>query len=90
MSYDNLNRLLEKDAAALPSAEVIELFTADNKSKKRNPYIWDATFIGIGIGAFLWGLFVKEDCGTGIGATIFFFGLIRLLTRLLLDRREKK
>ena len=90
IGYDNLNRLLEKDAASLPSAEVIELFTANNKSKKRKPYIFDATFIGIGIGTFLWGLFVKEDWIMGIGAMIFFFGLMRLLIRLFLDRREKK
>ena len=90
MSYDNLNRLLEKDAATLPSAEVIELFTANNKSKKRKPYIFDATFVGIGIGVFLLGLFIEEDAWMGIGAIIFFFGLMRLLIRLLLDRREKK
>ena len=90
MSYDNLNRLLEKDAATLPSAEVIELFTANNKSKKRKPYIFDATFVGIGIGVFLLGLFTVEDAWMGIGAIIFFFGLMRLLIRLLLDRRENK
>lgn len=90
MGYDNLHHLLEKDANTLPQVEVIELFTANNSIKKRKPYIFDATFVGIGIGVFLLGLFVKEDCGTGIGAIIFFFGLMRLLIRLFLDRQEKK
>lgn len=90
MGYDSLNRLLEKDATSLPPAEVIELFTANYKNKKRNPYIWDATFVGIGIGAFLCGLLIEEDTWMGIGAIIFFYGLMRLLMRLLLDRREKK
>ena len=90
MGYDNLNRLLEKDAASLPSAEVIELFTANNSIKKRKPYIYDATFVGIGIGVIFCGLITEEDLWMGIGAIIFFFGLMRLLIRLFLDRREKK
>ena len=90
MGYDNLNRLLEKDAASLPSAEVIELFTANNSIKKRKPYIFDATFVGIGTGVFLLGLITTEDGCMGFGAIIFFFGLMRLLIRLLLDRRENK
>lgn len=90
MSYDNLNRLLEKDAAALPSAEVIELFTANNNIKKRKPYIFDATFVGFGTGVFLLGLFIKEDVWIGLGAIIFFVGLMRLLIRLFLDRQKKK
>ena len=90
MGYDNLNRLLEKDANSLPQVEIIELFTANNSFKKRKPYIFDATFVGIGIGVFLLGLFVEEDCVMGIGAIIFFFGLMRLLIRLFLDRQEKK
>lgn len=90
MGYDNLHRLLEKDANTLPQVEVIELFTANYSIKKRKPYIFDATFVGIGIGVFLLGLFVKEDGGMGIGAIIFFFGLMRLLIRLFLDRQEKK
>lgn len=63
MGYDNLNRLLEKDATSLPSAEVIELFTANSKSKKRNPYIGDATFVGIGIGIFFWDCLLKKMLG---------------------------
>jgi hypothetical protein len=90
MGYDNLHRLLEKNANSLPQVEVIELFTANNSFKKRKPYIFDATFVGIGIGVFLLGLFVEEDGGMGIGAIIFFFGLMRLLIRLFLDRQEKK
>jgi hypothetical protein len=90
MGYDNLHRLLEKNANSLPQVEVIELFTANNSFKKRKPYIFDATFVGIGIGVFLLGLFVEEDGGMGIGAIIFFFGLMRLLIRLCLDRQEKK
>ena len=90
MGYDNLHRLLEKDANTLPQVEVIELFTANNSFKKRKPYIFDATFVGIGIGVFLLGLFVEEYCVMGIGAIIFFFGLMRLLIRLFLDRQEKK
>ena len=89
MGYDNLHRLLEKDANSLPQVEVIELFT-DNNNTKRKPYIFDATFVGIGIGVFLLGLFVKEDGVMGIGAIIFFFGLMRLLIRLFLDRQEKE
>ena len=90
MGYDNLHRLLEKDANSLPSAEVIELFTANNSFKKRKPYIFDATFVGIGIGVIFCGLFTEEDLWMGIGAIILFFGLMRLLIRLFLDRREKK
>lgn len=90
MGYDNLHRLLEKNANSLPQVEVIELFTANNSFKKRKPYIFDATFVGIGIGVFLLGLFVEEDGGMGIGAIIFFFGLMRLLIRLFLDRQEKE
>lgn len=90
MGYDNLHRLLEKNANSLPQVEVIELFTANNSFKKRKPYIFDATFVGIGIGVFLLGLFVEEDGVMGIGAIIFFFGLMRLLIRLFLDRQEKK
>ena len=90
MGYDNLHRLLEKDANTLPQVEVIELFTANNSIKERKPYIFDATFVGIGIGVFLLGLFAHEDGGLGIGAIIFFFGLMRLLIRLFLDRQEKK
>jgi hypothetical protein len=90
MGYDNLHRLLEKNANSLPQVEVIELFTANNSFKKRKPYIFDATFVGIGIGVFLLGLFVEEDGAMGIGAIIFFFGLMRLLIRLFLDRQEKK
>ena len=90
MGYDNLHRLLEKDANSLPSAEVIELFTANNSIKKRKPYIFDATFVGIGTGVFLLGLITTEDGCMGFGAIIFFFGLMRLLIRLFLDRREKK
>lgn len=90
MGYENLHRLLEKNANSLPQVEVIELFTANNSFKKRKPYIFDATFVGIGIGVFLLGLFVEEDGVMGIGAIIFFFGLMRLLIRLFLDRQEKK
>ena len=90
MGYDNLHRLLEKNANSLPQVEVIELFTANNSFKKRKPYIFDATFVGIGIGVFLLGLFVEEDGVMGIGAIIFFFGLMRLLIRLFLDRQEKE
>ena len=90
MGYDNLHRLLEKDANSLPQVEIIELFTANNSFKKRKPYIFDATFVGIGIGVFLLGWFIKEECCAGIGAIIFFFGLMRLLIRLFLDRQEKK
>ena len=90
MGYDNLHRLLEKDANSLPQVEVIELFTANNSFKKRKPYIFDATFVGTGIGVFLLGLFTEEDCLMGIGAIIFFFGLMRLLIRLFLDRQENK
>ena len=90
MGYDNLHRLLEKNANSLPQVEVIELFTANNSFKKRKPYIFDATFVGIGIGVFLLGLFVEEDGAMGIGAIIFFFGLMRLLIRLFLDRQEKE
>ena len=90
MGYDNLHRLLEKDANSLPQAEIIELFTANNSFKKRKPYIFDATFVGIGIGVFLLGWFIKEECWAGIGAIIFFFGLMRLLIRLFLDRQENK
>ena len=90
MGYENLHRLLEKNANSLPQVEVIELFTANNSFKKRKPYIFDATFVGIGIGVFLLGLFVEEDGGMGIGAIIFFFGLMRLLIRLFLDRQEKE
>ena len=90
MGYENLHRLLEKNANSLPQVEVIELFTANNSFKKRKPYIFDATFVGIGIGVFLLGLFVEEDGVMGIGAIIFFFGLMRLLIRLFLDRQEKE
>ena len=90
MGYDNLHRLLEKNANSLPQVEVIELFTANNSFKKRKPYIFDATFVGIGIGVFLLGLFVEEEGVMGIGAIIFFFGLMRLLIRLFLDRQEKE
>ena len=90
MGYDNLHRLLEKDADSLPQVEVIELFTGNNNTQKRKPYIFDATFVGIGTGVFILGLFTAEDTWMGIGAIIFFFGLMRLLIRLLLDYREKK
>ncbi len=90
MGYDNLHRLLEKDANSLPSAEVIELFTDNNNTKKRKPYIFDATFVGIGLGTSLCGMVAEEDAWIGIGAIIFFFGLMRLLIRILLDYREKK
>ena len=90
MAYENLNRLLEKDASMLPSSEILELFTPNNRSSKRKPYIWDATFVGIGIGVFLLGIFVGEDELPGFGAIIFFYGLMRLLMRLFLDRRERK
>ena len=90
MGYDNLHRLLEKDADSLPQVEVIELFTDNNNTKKRKPYIFDATFVGIGLGTSLCGMVNEEDAWMGIGAIIFFFGLMRLLIRLFLDRREKK
>lgn len=89
MAYENLHRLLEKDASTLPSSEIMELFTPNNRSSKRKPYIWDATFVGIGIGVFLLGIFVGEDELPGFGAIIFFYGLMRLLMRLFLDRRER-
>ena len=90
MAYENLHRLLEKDASTLPSSKIIELFTPYNMANKRKPYIWDATFVGIGIGVFLLGIFVGEESIGGIGAIIFFYGLMRLLMRLFLDRRERK
>ena len=90
MAYENLNRLLEKDASMLPSSEILELLIPYNTAYKRKPYIWDATFVGIGIGVFLLGIFVGEEVLPGFGAIIFFYGLMRLLMRLFLDRRERK
>ena len=90
MAYENLNRRLEKDASMLPSSEILELLIPYNTAYKRKPYIWDATFVGIGIGVFLLGIFVGEEVLPGFGAIIFFYGLMRLLMRLFLDRRERK
>lgn len=90
MAYENLNRLLAKDASMLPSSEILELLIPYNTAYKRKPYIWDATFVGIGIGVFLLGIFVGEESIGGLGAIIFFYGLMRLLMRLFLDRRERK
>ena len=90
MAYENLNRLLEKDASMLPSSEILELLIPYNTAYKRKPYIWDATFVGIGIGVFLLGIFVNEESIGGLGAIIFFYGLMRLLVRLFFDLKIKE
>lgn len=93
--YDIVNKILEKNNYVLDekmNAEFIKSLMPYNQKKKKTPYVADATTLAVGLS--LTGLIFSEDfCDTGlvgIGFIVLLIGTARLITHIVLAKREKK
>ena len=93
--YEIINKILEKNNYVLDdkmNAEFIKSLMPYNQKKKKTPYVADATTLAVGLS--LTGLIFSEDfCDTGlvgIGFIVLLIGTARLITHIVLEKREKK
>ncbi|MBQ2367405.1 MAG: hypothetical protein II296_03700 [Bacteroidaceae bacterium] len=93
--YDIVNKILEKNNYVLDekmNAEFIKSLMPYNQKKKKSPYVADATTLAVGLS--LVGLICSDDFRdtglVGIGFIILLIGAARLITHIVLAKREKK
>lgn len=59
-------------------------------AEKKNPFMFNATILGVGLGLFLFGIISSEDALIGVGALVFAIGLLRLLAFFIISYYNKK
>lgn len=57
--------------------------------KRRRPYVRGLVFAAIGLGGFIWGIFVDENAFMGIGLICFLIGLALIIGDRLTASRER-
>lgn len=93
--YDIVNKILEKNNYVLDekmNAEFIKSLMPYNQKKKKTPYVADATTLAVGLSlvALIFSEDFKDTGLVGIGLIILLIGAARLITHIVLEKREKK
>ena len=93
--YDLVNKILESNNYVLDekmNAEIIKSLMPYNQKKKKTPYVADATTLAVGLSlvALIFSEDFKDTGLVGIGLIILLIGAARLITHIVLAKREKK
>jgi hypothetical protein len=74
------------------NAEFIKSLMPYNQKKKKSPYVADATTLAVGLSlvALIFSEDFKDTGLVGIGFIILLIGAARLITHIVLAKREKK
>ena len=93
--YDIVNKIQEKNNYVLDekmNAEFIKSLMPYNQKKKKSPYVADATTLAVGLSlvTLIFSEDFKDTGLVGIGFIVLLIGAARLITHIVLEKREKK